>query len=411
MKKSVAVFFSLLIFASALFGSFPSYAADFEIGEDIPSAIIVEKDTGTVLYEKDPDTPRLPASVTKVMTMLLIMEALDSGKITYEDPVTVSAYAASMGGSQVYLKEGEQMSVSDMLKCIAVASANDACVAMAEHIAGSESAFVEMMNSRAAELGMVNTHFQNTNGLDDTATEHYTSARDISIMSRELLKHERILEYSSIWMDSVRGGTFGLTNTNRLVRFYEGANGLKTGSTSKAGFCISATAQRDGMTLICVIMGAPTKDSRNEAAKSAFNYGFANYALYKAEPVLIETVPVKRGTSSTCTLKSEGVEFLIPKGAQDSVKIDASYPDSLVAPLSRERDVGSVSYSVGDSVLAESRLFPAEDVGEIGFGSIFITLLNKLFIKSSSAFSKNSAILALVTDSSGSVYRSKKPEL
>ena len=217
------------------------------------------------------------------MTLTLVMEAVDSGKIRMDDVVTASAHAASMGGTQVFLEVGEQMSVEDLLKSVIIASANDAAVVLAEAIAGSEESFVAMMNVRAAELGMENTHFENTNGLDDTVTNHVTSARDIAIMSRELIRHEKILQYSSIWMDTVRNGEFGLTNTNRLVRFYRGATGLKTGSTSKAKFCMSATAKRDGMHLIAVIMGAETKDIRNTEATKLLDWGFANYSLYASE--------------------------------------------------------------------------------------------------------------------------------
>ena len=251
---------------------------------DLPckSAILMDATTGQVLFEQNPDEALPPASVTKVMTLLLVMEAIDSGKLSLSDMVSVSAHAASMGGSQVYLKEGETMSVEEMLKCVIIASANDCAVALAEHVAGSEEAFVAAMNERATALGMKNTHFENTNGLDDTATNHVTSARDIAIMSRALIAHEKILEYSGIWMDTIRDGTFGLTNTNRLVRFYRGCTGLKTGSTARAKFCISATAERDGLSLICVIMAADTRDERNNTAAKLLDYGFASYSTYRA---------------------------------------------------------------------------------------------------------------------------------
>ena len=233
---------------------------------DCKAAILMEASTGKILYEKNADEALPPASVTKIMTLLLVMEAIEAGQINYTDMVTASAHACSMGGSQIYLKEGERMSVEDLIKSVVISSANDAAVALAEFISGSEEAFVSQMNERAGQLGMKNTSFENTNGLDDTAISHLTSARDIAIMSRELIKHKKITEYSSIWMDTIRDGSFGLTNTNRLIRFYRGATGLKTGSTSKAGFCISATAEREGMTLICIIMGASTRDERNSAA-------------------------------------------------------------------------------------------------------------------------------------------------
>ena len=251
---------------------------------DCTSAVLMEAATGRVLYEQNADESLPPASVTKVMTLLLVMEALEKGNIALDQMLTTSDNAASMGGSQIFLEVGEQMRVEDLLKSVIISSANDAAVVLAEAIAGSEESFVAMMNSRAAELGMKNTHFENTNGLDDTVTNHVTSARDIAIMSRALIAHEKILEYSSIWMDTVRNGEFGLTNTNRLVRFYSGATGLKTGSTSKAKFCISATAKRDGMHLIAVIMGAPTRDIRNAEAAKLLDWGFANYSLYTYPP-------------------------------------------------------------------------------------------------------------------------------
>ena len=380
MKIKFSLFLSAVIAATTIFSaiSVSSYAETFDPGDEIPSIILVEKETGTVIYEKNADEKRAPASVTKVMTMLLIMEAVDSGRISFDDTVTASAYAASMGGSQVFLKEGEQMSVRDMLKSITVASANDACVAMAEYIAGSEEAFVSMMNEKAASLGMENTHFQNTNGLDDTATDHFTTARDISIMSRELMKHETIFEFSSIWMDSIRNGEFGLTNTNRLIRFYKGANGLKTGSTSRAGFCISATAERDGMTLICVIMGAPTRDARNEAAKKALDYGFANYSLYTSEEKIFEKIPVVRGKNSCCTLKADGFVYLCNKGQLNDLKPIVEIPEYVTAPLPAGETVGCITFSVGETVLGQVPVYTTEDLPEVTFGDIFVKMLKKI---------------------------------
>lgn len=377
--KSCAVVLAVFILFSAV-TVFGVNADGFEIDEQIPNAILMELETGIVLYEKDADTQRAPASVTKVMTMLLIMEAIDTGKITMDEMVTASAYASSMGGSQVYLKEGEQMTVEDMLKSITVASANDACVAMAEHIAGSEEAFVLMMNQRAAELGMANTNFENTNGLDDTTTSHYTTARDIAIMSRELLSHEKILQFSSIWMDSIRNGEFGLTNTNRLIRFYKGANGLKTGSTSKAGFCISATAERDGMTLICVIMGAPTRDVRNEAAKKALDYGFSNYALYRAEGEEIIDFPVLRGTSDVCRLAYDDFVYLGAKGSIGDIEVTTDLPESVTAPLKSGEKVGTLVYSLGGEIIGEVDIKAAEDVKEISYFGMLGKLIKKFLL-------------------------------
>ena len=276
------------------------------------AAILMDAATGKVLYEQNADEALPPASVTKIMTLLLVMEAVDDGRIALSDTVTVSAHAASMGGSQVYLKEGETMCVEEMLKCVVIASANDCAVALAEFVAGSEEAFVAAMNARAAELGMMNTKFENTNGLDDTATAHLTSARDIAIMSRALIAHPKILEYSGIWMDTIRDGAFGLTNTNRLVRFYPGCTGLKTGSTAKAKFCISATAERDGLSLICVIMAADTRDIRNAAATQLLDFGFANYAAYHGEAGE-RVLPVRGGTDAACKVTFAPFDAVVPK--------------------------------------------------------------------------------------------------
>ena len=250
-----------------------------ELSLNCVSAILMESETGRVLYEQNADQPLLPASITKIMTLLLVMKAIEDGKLRLDDMLTCSDRAASMGGSQIYLEEGEQMTVEELIKCVVISSANDAALMLAEAVAGSEEVFVDMMNRCARELGMKNTNFENTNGLDDTVTNHVTSARDVAIMSRELIKYDKILEYSKIWMDTTRNGTFGLTNTNRLVRFYKGATGLKTGSTSKAKFCVSATAMRDGMHLICVIMAADTRDIRNAAATTLLDWGFALCAV------------------------------------------------------------------------------------------------------------------------------------
>ena len=267
--RRLAVLTSVILAAILFFSGIPASAEPKaedtapEFGLDCVSAILMEAQTGRVLYEKNADEPLPPASVTKIMTLLLVMEAIERGVFTLDTVLATSTRASQMGGSQIYLKEGEQMRVEDLIKSVVIASANDAAVVLAEAVAGSEEAFVAEMNKRATELGMKTAHFENTNGLDDTVTNHVLSARDIAIMSRELIKYEKILEFSSTWMDSVRDGAFGLTNTNRLIRFYRGATGLKTGSTSKAKFCMSATAERDGMSLIAVIMAAPTRDRRS----------------------------------------------------------------------------------------------------------------------------------------------------
>ena len=265
-----------------------------DLGLDCKSAILIEASTGKVLYEQDPDKALPPASVTKVMTLLLVMEAIEAGKIKYSDTVRASANACSMGGSQIFLEENEEMSVEDLVKSVVIASANDAAVALAEYVAGTEEAFVKQMNEKARTLGMKNTNFENTNGLDDTAQNHVTSAGDIAIMSRELIRHTEILEFSSTWMDTIRNGQFGLTNTNRLVRFYRGCNGLKTGSTKKAGFCVSVTAEREGMTLICVIMGAESRDVRNAEAQLKQAEIFIKKLLFLPEIIQIFSERLRR---------------------------------------------------------------------------------------------------------------------
>ncbi len=348
---------------------------------DAPSLILMEAESGKVLLEKNADEKLPPASVTKVMTMLLVMEAIDSGRITLTEMVTVSEHAASMGGSQVYLKVGEQMSVEDMLKSVVVSSANDASVALAEHIMGSEEAFVARMNERAKELGMENTLFRNTNGLDDTVNDHMTSARDIALMSRALIVHHpKILEYSSIWMDTIRDGTFGLSNTNRLIRFYPGANGLKTGSTSKAKFCISATAKRDGMQLIAVVMASPTKDARNETAKRMLDYGFSQYAVYRSPACPLSGVRVLGGVVEEVGTLTSDFSMVLNKGSEGKVErvdvLQGSYP----APISAGDKLGVSEYYLDGEKIGESDILASESVEKIGFFGVFVKLIKKFLL-------------------------------
>lgn len=344
------------------------------------SALLMEASTGTVLFEQNADEALPPASVTKIMTLLLVMEAIEEGQLRYDELVTASAHACSMGGSQIYLKEGEQMTVEDMLKSVVIASANDAAVALAEHVAGSEEAFVGRMNERAAELGMTNTHFENTNGLDDTVQNHVTSARDIAIMSRELIRHKKITEYSSIWMDTVRNGEFGLTNTNRLVRFYRGATGLKTGSTAKAGFCVSATAEREGMTLICVIMGSPTRDVRNASASALLDYGFANFAVYRGEAKTIENIKVMGGVKDSCSASYEGFSTVVSKSDLGRVEQTVQIPESLRAPVKAGDCVGSVIYSLDGQELGRCDVTAIDDVDQIGFFDLILLILQSMAV-------------------------------
>ncbi|MBO4954608.1 MAG: D-alanyl-D-alanine carboxypeptidase [Clostridia bacterium] len=339
------------------------------------SAVLIEAGTGQVLNEQNAHDRLPPASVTKVMTMLLIMEAIDSGKIGMDDLVTCSEYAATMGGSQVYLEAGEQMPVSEMLKAIAVASANDACVAMAEHLCGTEEAFVKQMNERAAALGMKNTTFCNTNGLPDP--NHLTTAYDIALMSKELLKHEKILPYLGIWTDSLRNGAFGLANTNKLIRFYKGANGIKTGSTAEAGFCLSASAIRNGMQLIAVVLGAPTSKERFAEATELLDYGFANFEIADGVDTtqVLANVPVLKGVSAEVALLPQtSFSPLLPKGKKDAVTQVTEIPKSVLAPIEAGQELGQVRFLLDDQEIGCVPLVAAETVQKLGMGESFLRI-------------------------------------
>ena len=354
-------------------------AAELEVAGK--SALLMDAATGTVLYEKNAHEPLAPASVTKVMTMLLIMEAIDSGKIGWNDTVTASDTAAAKGGSQIYLKAGETMSVSDMVKSIAVSSANDCACAMAEHLAGSEGAFVAQMNKRAQELGMEHTHFVNCTGLDDEpeATQHLTCAYDIAVMSRQLLTfHPDIKKFTTIWMDTVRDGSFGLANTNKLVRFYQGATGLKTGFTAKAGYCLSASAQRDGMELIAVVMGAESSQERFAACKGMFDYGFANFAL--VTPELSEgQVPVKLGTAASVTaVPAEKVELLVEKQQRGDVTVEVKLDESVAAPVSQGQRIGTMTVRCGEQILAQVPMVAKEAVARLSWWQIFSQVMRQI---------------------------------
>ncbi len=351
----------------AVLASAPEYTAEV----DARACILMDAKTGKVLFEKNADEALPPASVTKVMTMLLVFEAIDSGLLSYTDMISVSENAASMGGSQIYLAPGEKMSVDDLLKGLIVASGNDAAVALAEAIAGSEEAFVTKMNARAAELGMKNTHFENTNGLDDTAENHLISARDIAIATREVLKHPKVLEYSSIWMDTIRDGAFGLTNTNRLIRFYDGATGLKTGSTSKAKFCISATAERGGLSLIAVIMGSSTRDNRNELAKSLFDFGFANYTCYTDPKTEMQAVRVTGGVKNTLATYHEAFEMTMEKSLAAKMETRIDIPEKLAAPIACGEKIGTVTYLANGEEVGTSDILAAEEIEKLNFTSLF----------------------------------------
>ena len=372
----------LVVLIGILVGLFPVQAQAAALDVPAKSAVLMDVATGTVLYSNNEHEALAPASVTKVMTMLLIMEAIDSGRIGWNDTVTASEAAAAKGGSQVFLKVGETMSVSDMLKSIAISSANDCACAMAEHIAGSEGAFVTMMNTRAKELGMNDTNFVNCTGLDDDpeAAAHKTSALDIAIMSRELLKnHPDIKKFTTIWMDTIRNGTFGLSNTNKMVRFYQGATGLKTGFTSNAGYCLSSSSQRDGMELIAVVMGCETSQKRFAACKSMLDYGFANYAVITPALTDEASVPVKLGTAATVKAElSQGDAMLIEKAQKNLVSIQMELEPEVTAPVSKGQRLGTLSVKAGEQILAQIPLVAAESVGRLTWGQMFLRILRQL---------------------------------
>ena len=370
MKRLAGIFLSLCLLFGAL--AVPARGAQPEV--KAKSALLMDAATGTVLYEQNAHDPLAPASVTKVMTLLLIMEAIDDGRIGWQDTVTASEAAAAKGGSQIFLKVGEQLSVEEMVKSIAVSSANDCACAMAELIAGSEGAFVELMNQKAADLGMQDTKFVNCTGLDDSeeAKDHKTSAHDIALMSRELLvKHPDIKKYTTIWMDTVRGGSFGLSNTNKLVRFYPGATGLKTGFTASAGYCLSASACREDMELIAVVMGCESSADRFAACKSLLDYGFANYALIL--PRMEEAaVSVKLGTKDRVSaVPAQQEAMLIDKAQKNSVTLETELEPYIQAPVSQGQRLGTLTVKAGDRILKQIPLVAADPVPRLTWGQIF----------------------------------------
>lgn len=389
--KRVICFFICVCFMMQSVAVFAEGNTD--LGLNAKSAILMEEATGNILYESNPDE-RLPiASVTKVMTMLLIMEAVDSGKISLDDMVTVSENAMSYGGSTMFLETGEQLTVNDMLKGIAVASANDGCVAMAEHLAGSESAFVDMMNEKAKELGMENTHFMNTNGLDED--DHYSSARDVAIMSRELMKHETIFNYTSIWMDTLRGGKFQLANTNKLIRFYDGANGLKTGSTSKALCCLSAAAKRNDMQLIAVVLGAPTSAERFASAKSLLDYGFANYAVNTQITAgdEVQKIAVEKGVDKEVgVVAGDSCSTLVKKGQEDNITKEIKIDETITAPIEAGQKIGTMTISRDGEVIADIDLNASSAVEKKGIGLIIKDFFATIFFGSNNDTEENNEI-------------------
>ena len=381
MKRICALLLSAALLATPAAAEGVGEGSQPPLDLSAASAVLMEKETGTLLYEKESHQTLEPASVTKVMTLLLIFEALDSGRIAKEDVVTVSSYAAGMGGSQVYLKEGEQMTVGELIKCITVVSGNDAAVAMAEYLAGSETAFVAQMNQRAQELGMADTTFLNCTGLP--AQGHVTSAYDIALMSRELvLHHPGIREYSTIWMDSIRNGAFGLTNTNRLVRFYPGATGLKTGSTDSALYCMSATAERDGMELIAVVMKSPTSVNRFEDAKALLDYGFAAYSLVNVYPESpLAPIPVLLGEQGQIQPQLEReCRLLVRKGQEGQITTRLTLAQDLAAPVEQGQKVGEMEVLVDGQVRDTVPILSAQGVERLTVPKIFCRLLERMLM-------------------------------
>ncbi len=384
MFKNTKFFICTVLVFTLLFSAVsaaPSTQVDTDVSTQLvkgKSGILIEASTGEVLYAHNPDEKLQIASVTKVMTMLLIAEALDNGKIKLDDIVTVSENAASMGGSQVFLEVGEQMNVDDMFKAIAVASGNDAAVAMAEFIGGTHDAFVEKMNKRATELGCNNTHFINCNGLNETP-EHYSTSRDIAIISRELLNHPRIFDYTTIWMDSLRDGKFGLSNTNKLIRFYDGANGLKTGSTDMAKYCLSATAKRDNMQLIAVVLGAPSTAERFSSATALLDYGFANYSVANHENInlALPNIQISGGQKDTLSLEVPNMGFILKKGNQDKIETKVQLNPVVNAPISKGQKIGEVVFLVEENEVARRDITASEDIKKIGIIEMFGKLLKK----------------------------------
>ena len=380
MKRGMVVCLAAVL----VLGLLPVRASAVELDLSAKSALLMEVATGTVLYEKNCHERLAPASVTKVMTMLLIMEAIDSGKITLNDTVTASENAAAKGGSQIYLKAGENMSVTDMLKSIAVSSANDCACAMAEHLAGSESAFVDMMNQRAAELGMADTHFVNCTGLDDApnASEHRTSAYDIALMSRELLKnHPDIRKFTTIWMDTVRNGAFGLSNTNKLIRFYQGATGLKTGYTVGAGYCLSASAKREGMELIAVVMDCETSQKRNADCKSILDYGFANYSVVRPGLKEGRTVAVRLGKQESVPVElTRRQDILVEKAKRTSLTAKVELAKEVNAPVQKGQELGLLTVYSGEKMLIQLPLVAGETVERLSFWDVMKQFLRKIVI-------------------------------
>ncbi|MGN1479791.1 MAG: D-alanyl-D-alanine carboxypeptidase family protein [Acutalibacteraceae bacterium] len=385
MKKILSIFICCVLILSCFFTAAFAVESDGKTPVQVKAKAFVLMDAGTgkVLLSQNPDQKLYPASVTKIMTMLLVAEALDSGKISFDDKVTASTDAVKKGGSQIWLKEGEVMTVDELFKAMAVYSANDACAALAEHVAGSEDAFIVMMNERAAQLGMKNTHFENCTGLDDTAENHLTTAFDIALMAKELLIHDFVKSYTTIWMDSLRNGATELVNTNKLVRFYSGCTGLKTGTTAKAGCCLCATATRDNTSLIAVVLGSDNSTDRFEGAKALLNYGFANWTTVvpKIDPSLITDVIVTMGEERAITPQiPAAASVLVPKSREKDIVQDIKLAVSVEAPVESGQVLGHVDVSLDGQTIGTYQLTAPHYVERLTFGEVFRRLIG-LFSK------------------------------
>lgn len=382
MKKITGLILTVVLMLSVI--SVNAYAEelpDMKVEINAKSAVLMEASTGEILMSKNAHEKVYPASVTKIMSLLLVTEAIDQGKIALTDVVTASAEASKMGGSQIWLKQGEQMTVDDLLKATAIASANDACFALGEYVAGSDTAFVKMMNDRAKELGMNDTVFENCSGLDDTVQNHITSAYDVAVMSRELLKHERIRNYTTVWMDTLRGGETQLVNTNKLIRFYKGATGLKTGTTSKAGCCVSATAERDGLSLIAVVMGSESSNDRFSGARAMLDWGFANYSLAElsVDPALITDVNVIGGEQDKISPQITEKKFaVIEKGKEDKITLVPDLAIDVEAPIEKNQVLGTVSFMLEDKEIGKINLCSPEAVKKLTFPDYLVRFLTSL---------------------------------
>ena len=382
LKKVISYILLMSLSISLLI--FPASAEEPEINVKAKAAVLMDASSGKVLYAMNENERLYPASVTKIMAMLLVAEAIDSGRMTLEETVTASDVAAGKGGSQIWLREGEQMTVDELLRATAIGSANDACTALGEHLAGSEEAFVKMMNDRAAQLGMENTHFDNCSGLDDDTDTHLTTAYDIAIMSRELLKHEFIRNYTTVWMDTLRDGETELVNTNKLVRFYKGTTGLKTGTTTKAGHCLSASAERDGLHLIAVVLGAENSTDRFESAKALLNYGFANYERVAVEipAELITEVRIIKGYESTLLPEVRGIgQITLRVGQRKNIETELELPADVEAPVEENQIIGTVRLKIGDEIIKEYPLVSAREVRKLTFLDVLERFFSSLVKK------------------------------